>query len=804
MDQHFAEVAIGFVHQCSNAELGQLHPHRQGIDKHPEGAVGTRRTLQTPGDYRTEHDIVTSGAAPEHLGPGNMEQHGRRDPGGLRPSADLAAQGRVKAQAGFRHPGPVALDIQHAERRGGLIDIGQAAAEIGFMGLGRGGEDLRDKLPIRLRGWQIAGPALHQVTDFFEHDAQGHVVADHMVVEQGQQPALGVRIAGDAGTHQRCLLQVEAQVPWIAQAFQLGARIFIRRQAEGFHRQLRLAMDHLHRLRLADPVHRAAQDVMAIDDPLQRCDKGVEALAVVELDQRAHQVGVALVTQQVVEEDALLQRCQRVDVLDIGSPAGNGGDDAFQLRGTQLHQWQHVRRQLGAVGRDTVGRGLEQGLAVAADGLGHFPHAGGGEHRAYAGVQAMLAQAVDQADGQQRVTAEFEETVVTTDLFDAQQLLPDTGDNLFYLATRCLVGAAGKGFLAWSGQGQTVELAVGGQGHGFQVHIGTGHHVIRQCLQQGRTQLLDGHRFTAQVGDQALAVGLAGLAFPGDHHSFADTGAGGEHGFDFTQFHTETADLHLVVVAAQVFQGAVRAPAAKVAGPVQAGVRIGGEGVGDKALGTEFGTVEVATGDPDATDMQFPGYTERREVAGGIQHMQLGIAHRCADGAEILVVAFHQADRGVDRGFGRTIGVEQGRAVTLTVEPLGHGLLADGFAADHELAQGARQRHMRIATHLLPEHGGQVGDRDRVLLAQRGKGRGAGDPGIAAQHQGGTGQQRAEDLFHRHVEGHGGELQDAVLRVQAVALLQGADLVAHRTVFEHDAFRLAGGTGGVHHIGQVP
>ena len=114
-------------------------------------------------------------------------------------------------------------------------------------------------------------------------------------------------------------------------------------------------------------------------------------LAVVEFDQRAQQVSVTFLAEQVVEQDAFLQRRQGVDILDIGGPAGRGGDDPVKLGGVQFHQWQHVRGQVRAVGRDAVGRRFEQGLLVLADGLGHFLHAGRREHSADTGIQAFLA-----------------------------------------------------------------------------------------------------------------------------------------------------------------------------------------------------------------------------------------------------------------------------------------------------------------------------------------------------------------------------------------------------------------------------
>ncbi|MEO4011923.1 hypothetical protein, partial [Chromobacterium piscinae] len=47
----------------------------------------------------------------------------------------------------------------------------------------------------------------------------------------------------------------------------------------------------------------------------------VQSLSAVEGQQVVQQIGVAFAAQQVVEQDAFLQRRQRVDVLDIGHAA---------------------------------------------------------------------------------------------------------------------------------------------------------------------------------------------------------------------------------------------------------------------------------------------------------------------------------------------------------------------------------------------------------------------------------------------------------------------------------------------------
>ncbi len=140
---------------------------------------------------------------------------------------------------------------------------------------------------------------------------------------------------------------------------------------------------------------------MAVDNRLQALKKGVKARTAVELDHRAHQVGVALTIQQVMEQNAFLQRCQRVDVLDIGGSAWNRGGDQFNLIDAQFHQRQHVWRQLRAMGWNAVGGYLEQNVFVLTDSQGHFTHGRRSEYSLYVEIQALLAQTLDQRDGQQ-------------------------------------------------------------------------------------------------------------------------------------------------------------------------------------------------------------------------------------------------------------------------------------------------------------------------------------------------------------------------------------------------------------------
>ena len=86
----------------------------------------------------------------------------------------------------------------------------------------------------------------------------------------------------------------------------------------------------------------------------------------------------------------------------------------------------------------------------------------------------------------------------------------------------------------------------------------------------------------------------------------------------------------------------------------------------------------------------------------------------------------------------------------------------------------------------------QSGQVVRFLMAAR-----------ARHDQFGTGEQRQEKLPDRHVEAERGLLQHPVAGVDAVFVASPEQAVDHAQVFVHYAFRHAGGTRGVEHIGQV-
>ncbi len=171
------------------------------------------------------------------------------------------------------------------------------------------------------------------------------------------------------------------------------------------------------------------------------------------------------------------------------------------------------------------------------------------------------------------MTAEFKEVVVTADLFQPQQVLPDLSQCDFYFTDRGFIAACHYRRRIRGGERLTIEFAVGGEREGVERHKSTGQHVLGKVLRELLTQF-GWHqlntRLGQQIGDQAL---VARLVFAGQHHGFAYTGALHQLSFNFTELDTEAAQFNLKVIAAEIFDVAVGAPAAEIAGLVHPGVR---------------------------------------------------------------------------------------------------------------------------------------------------------------------------------------------------------------------------------------
>src|SRR6185312_1993875 len=95
------------------------------------------------------------------------------------------------------------------------------------------------------------------------------------------------------------------------------------------------------------------------------------------------------------------------------------------------------------------------------------------------------------------------------------------------------------------------------------------------------------------------------------YRSLLDGGMLPEHGFNLFQFDAEAANFYLRITTAQEFQLAIRLPACTIPSSVQplpGSLRIG---IGDKSFCGQVASVQVASGQPRSSDIQFSGNADR-------------------------------------------------------------------------------------------------------------------------------------------------------------------------------------------------
>ncbi len=270
---------------------------------------------------------------------------------------------------------------------------------------------------------------------------------------------------------------------------------------------------------------------------------------------------------------------------------------------------------------------------------------------------------------------------------------------------------------------------------------------------------------------------------------------------DLAELDAEAANLDLVVIAPQVFDGAIAItpPAADIARAVKSragrGVSIR-ERVGDKALGRQLGTIQIAARHADAADVDLAGDADGNRLQLGIEDVDAGVGDRLADRRVAGLVRTAQVHAGAHCGFRRPVGIVK----IPTARPVLRHRRRAGFTGHDQSTQGLQ---LQIGRPGADGHWRQRGMGDPPFtndVAQRI----AGHQVIARrQMQAGAVAQRHGEFPGAGVETERGELQHAAVGVDG----EGAPLqrrqVAQATVMEQHALRLAGRARGVDDVGQV-
>ncbi|PHM75314.1 hypothetical protein Xcab_04212 [Xenorhabdus cabanillasii JM26] len=180
-----------------------------------------------------------------------------------------------------------------------------------------------------------------------------------------------------------------------------------------------------------------------------------------------------------------------------------------------------------------------------------------------------MMQPFNQTDNHQRMTAEFKEVVMTAHLFHAQQRLPNFSQGSLSFTDWCFIAACDDRGCVWLRQRLTIQFTVRGQRECFQYHIGAGQHIAGKILRQLLAQF-SRHQLNASlrqdIGNQTFLsryVFMRNIFFMGDiftrqHYRFTYPMTLHQSGFDFSQFNTEAAQFDLKIIAAEVFEIAVR------------------------------------------------------------------------------------------------------------------------------------------------------------------------------------------------------------------------------------------------------
>ncbi len=424
-----------------------------------------------------------------------------------------------------------------------------------------------------------------------------------------------------------------------------------------------------------------------------------------------------------------------------------------------------------------------------------------------------IADLRQQAHRQQRMPAELEEVVVAADRFALQHGRPDARQRGLHRTLRRFVAAADVGVALRRRQRLAVELAVDRQRQRVEHHVGARQHVVGQFPGQAVAQrrgVQRAARLGHEVGDQPL---VAGLVLARQHHGVAHAGLRGQLGLDLAQFDAEAADLDLVVVAPEEFEGAVGQPLADVPGLVQARAGHVGhvwrvERIGDEALGRQRRPVQIAARQAGSADVELALHAHRHRLQRLVQQIDAQVGERRADAAARAgfdVGASDRAEGGVHGDLGDPVHVDQACALgVVALDPRPQRVQLQRLAAEHDAAQPVRLAAVRLlrdqlleGARRLVQHRHAFTAQQRVEVARRARAQ------RGHHHQSAAVGQRAPDLPDREVEGEGMEERPDIVGAE-VELVLGDTQQAHDiAVLDHHALGPAGRAGGVDHVDRM-
>ena len=326
------------------------------------------------------------------------------------------------------------------------------------------------------------------------------------------------------------------------------------------------------------------------------------------------------------------------------------------------------------------------------------------EHHLGCGHQSCAPGPRHHLDGDDAVATEGKEVIVGRQLgrrIEAEYVEEDGGDDVLCGSAEFTPVAAAHAEI-YCGESSVVEFAV-------RCH--------RQCVHpdEHRRHHVGGQRALgpdAQCGIKWLSVGVGldrraivgsknrsccgrwvrgatrvGTPIDGDDSSCRHIRMRLHSGGDLTRFDTESADLDLVVDAAQILQLARDVPPRKIAGAVHTGS--GPVRVGDESCCGQRRTTAVSETDLRSGHIQFSDDADRRRLQMRGEDVGAEAGQRPPDDRRSCDIAVrrHHGVRDVHRGLGDAVHVDQRRRGRVAIQPWRESGRIQCLAAEYDRSQ---------------------------------------------------------------------------------------------------------------------
>ncbi len=288
----------------------------------------------------------------------------------------------------------------------------------------------------------------------------------------------------------------------------------------------------------------------------------------------------------------------------------------------------------------------------------------------------------------------------------------------------------------------------------------------------------------------------------------SDARIGAEAALDLRRFDPIAAPFELVVDAAQKDQGTARPVAAHaVAAAVEPRAWQPGKGIGQETGRGQRRRAQVAASEALAADQQLAlgvGWPFAQVLVDDMEPGPTqGLAQRYLFQRTVQVPGLGPPETADHGRLGGSVAVPQARPRRRGQEGA-HRFGAGALAADDDRSQRSRLQHFAEAGILqpgVPEAGGKVEYADAAAgdrVEQIGR---RPVEGGRIEHQGGAAHQAEPELLDGGVEAERGQLQHAVLAVDAVTGGGGRDEQRQRGARDDDALGPSTRAGGVEQVG---